>query len=294
MSDDSLQKKFIDIDGLEMAYHESGEGDPIVFLHGNPTSSYLWRNIIPYIRTYGRCIAPDLPGMGESGKLINSDDGSYRFVEHRYYLEAFLNRLGIDNNIIFILHDWGSALGFDWAYRHSDSIKGIVYMESIVRPALWSDLTEKFKAFLIDLRSDKGDGMILQNNLFIETLLPSLIIRELSNTEMSNYRLPYLQTGESRRPMLTWPREIPIEGDPSDTYDIINAYSKWLPDTSIPKLFINADPGMILTGERRKFCRSWKNQEEFTVKGLHYLQEDSPDEIGEGIAAWLGKYFDVT
>jgi len=276
-----------------MAYVEEGQGDPIVFLHGNPTSSYLWRNIIPYAKEFGRCIAPDLFGMGDSDKLENSGPDSYRFDEHRAYLDELLTTLDVTQDVILVVHDWGSVLGFDWANRHRNAIKGIAYMESIVRPARWEDLGEDFKALLTVLRSPAGEKLILEDNMFIEKILPKMVLRNLTEEEMAAYRQPYLEPGESRRPMLTWPRQIAVDGDPADIAEIVKNYGDWLSQTQIPKLFINAEPGVILVGSRREFCRGWPNQSEVTVKGLHFVQEDEPDQIGEAIAQWLQAILDI-
>ncbi len=280
-------KRTASINGYQMSYVECGEGEPIVFLHGNPTSSYLWRNIIPYCESLGRCIAPDLIGMGDSQKLSASGPDSYRFVEHRDYLDALLDHLGVHDNVTLVLHDWGSALGFDWANRHRSAVKGIVYMEAIVRTLSWDEWPKSMKPIFEGFRSPAGDAMVLDNNVFIEQVLPSSIIRQLSEEEMNEYRRPFLQPGEDRRPMLTWPRQIPIEGEPADVSAIVDSYSQWLSQSELPKLFINADPGAILRGPARDYCRTWPNQSEVSVKGTHFIQEDSADEIGEAIVDWL-------
>ncbi len=272
--------------GHSMAYIEVGKGDPIVFLHGNPTSSYLWRNVIPHLAEHGRCIAPDLLGMGDSQKQTPSGPGTYRFLEHSSYLDSLFEVLGVQKNVTLVLHDWGSALGFDWAGRHRNSVKGIAYMEAIVRPVTWDEWPEDARSFFQRLRSEEGEEMILARNLFIERVLPNSIMRDLTETELNEYRRPYVDVGEARRPMLTWPREIPIDGAPADVHRIVDGYSKWLATSEIPKLFINADPGSILVGAQREFCRTWPNQAEVTVKGIHFIQEDSPNEIGRAIAAW--------
>ncbi|MEQ8745951.1 haloalkane dehalogenase [Pyruvatibacter sp.] len=270
-----------------MAYVEMGAGDPIVFLHGNPTSSYLWRNIMPHLKDLGRCIAPDLIGMGDSEKLDNPGPDSYRFVEHREYLDAALETLGITKNVVLVIHDWGSALGFDWANRHRDAMKGIVYMEAIVKPMTWEEwpdaATDIFKGF----RSPAGDEMVLQNNVFVEAVLPGSVLRGLTDEEMTVYRRPFANAGEDRRPTLTWPRQIPLAGEPADVVGIVEAYGKWLSSTDLPKLFINAEPGAILTGTARDFARAWPNQTEITVPGNHFVQEDSPHEIGAAAADFV-------
>jgi haloalkane dehalogenase len=272
-----------------MAHVEVGEGDPIVLLHGNPTSSYLWRNILPYLQPLGRCIAPDLIGMGDSAKLPNSGPGSYRFVEHRRYLDALLEALNVRERVTLVIHDWGSTLGFDWANRHRDAVKGIAYMEAIVRPQGWDHWdVMNMRPFLQALRSEAGEAMVLQDNFFIEKILPRAILRKLSDEEMAEYRRPFAEPGEGRRPTLTWPREIPIEGDPTDVTAIVDAYADWLKTNSVPKLFLNAEPGGILAGGKvLEHARSLPAQTEVTVKGVHFVQEDSPDQIGRAIADWI-------
>lgn len=283
------EKKFIEIHGKRMAYVESGSGDPIVFQHGNPTSSYLWRNIMPQLEDQGRCIAVDLIGMGDSEKLDDSGPDRYRYVEHRDYLFAAWEALGIADRVTLVIHDWGSALGFDWAFQHPESVLGIAYMEAIVRPISWDEWPAAAKSVFQGFRSEAGEQMVLEKNMFVERVLPSSVLRELSDDEMSVYRRPYLEPGEDRRPTLTWPRQIPIDGEPADVHAIVATYSQWLSECGIPKLFVNAEPGAILTGAPREFCRGFKNQEEVTVPGSHFLQEDSPREIGEAIAAWRRK-----
>ena len=273
--------------GSKMAYVETGEGEPIVFLHGNPTSSYLWRGVIPYLASLGRCIAPDLIGMGDSDKLEGSGPGSYRFIEHRRYLDALLEALGVDEGVTLVTHDWGSALGFDWANRHRDAVKGLAYMEAIVQPLTWAQWPEASRRVFQGFRSESGESMILEKNVFVERVLPGSIRRELSEEEMAEYRRPFLEPGEGRRPTLTWPREIPIEGEPADVTGIVGSYADWLSESPVPKLFVNAEPGAILVGEQREFCRTWPNQIEVTVPGIHFIQEDSPDEIGRAISEWL-------
>jgi haloalkane dehalogenase len=289
-----LSKCFATIDGKRMAYHESGgggiQGETIVFLHGNPTSSYLWRNVIPHVRDLAddpvRCIAPDLIGMGDSDKLDDSGPDSYRFVEHRQYLDGLLDHLELGDRVTLVVHDWGSALGFDWANRHRDRIAGLAYMEAIVRPLEWGDWPDAARRFFQALRSPAGDGMVLAKNLFVETILPASILRTLDADEMAEYRRPFAEAGEARRPTVTWPREIPIDGEPADVAAIVQAYADWLATCEIPKLFVNAEPGSILTGSQRDFCRTWPNQTEVTVAGNHFVQEDSADEIGRAIASW--------
>ncbi len=269
---------------VQLATVDTGEGDPIVFLHGNPTSSYLWRNIIPRVAGIARCLAPDLLGMGQSDKAPN---GSYRFADHARYLDAWFDAMDLNQNVTLVGHDWGSALAFDWAFRHQDRLKGIIYMEAIVRPLSWEEWPERSRALFQSMRSPAGEEIVLEKNVFVERILPGSVMRGLTDEEMEVYKRPYLIPGESRRPTLTWPRQIPLDGEPAGVVEIVHNYSQWLSVSNIPKLFINADPGVILTGPQREFCRAWPNQQEITAQGLHFIQEDSPDEIGQAIARWL-------
>jgi haloalkane dehalogenase len=280
---DAYERHRIALLETEISYVDTGAGEPVVFLHGNPTSSYLWRNVIPHVEGLGRCLAPDLVGMGDSGA---APDGSYRFVDHARYLDAWFEALGL-TNVTLVVHDWGSALGFYWAYRHPERVRGIAYMEAVVRPLTWEEWRDESRQIFQDLRSEAGEEMVLEKNLFIEGILPSAVLRDLTEEEMNVYRRPYLEPGESRRPTLTWPRELPINGEPEDVVSIVDDYSKWLAQSDVPKLFVNAEPGAILTGSQREFCRTWPNQEEVTVRGVHFVQEDSPHEIGEAVATFV-------
>ena len=281
-------KRYAKALGKRMAYVEAGAGDPIVFLHGNPTSSYLWRNVIPHLEGTGRCIAPDLIGMGDSDKIAPSGADTYRFVEHREYLDALFETLGVSTNVTFVLHDWGSALGFDWANRHPDAVRGIAYMEALVAPiASWDDWPPAARAAFQGFRSPQGEEIILRDNAFVEGMLPRSVLRKLGDAEMNAYRRPFMEAGEGRRPTLTWPRQIPIAGEPEDVARIVADYAGWLAASDVPKLFVNAEPGAILTGAQREVCRRWPNQTEITVAGSHFVQEDSPDAIGQGIRDWL-------
>ncbi|TNF80794.1 MAG: haloalkane dehalogenase [Gammaproteobacteria bacterium] len=279
-------KKTIEVLGKTMAYVEMGEGDPIVFQHGNPTSSYLWRNIMPHLADQGRCIAIDLIGMGDSDKLDDPGPDSYTFTEHREYFDAALAALGVTDNVTLVIHDWGSALGFDWANRHREQVKGICYMEAIVRPMDWEEWPEAAAGIFKGFRSEAGEEMVLEKNLFVEAVLPGSVLRDMTEEEMTVYRRPFLNPGEDRRPTLTWPRQIPLSGEPAEVVSIVQDYSVWLAGAEVRKLFINAEPGAILINDQREFCRGWPNQTEVTVRGNHFLQEDSPHEIGEAIAAW--------
>src|SRR5258705_438064 len=284
------QKKRRQVLGLEMAYVDEGQGHPIVFLHGNPTFSYIWRNILPHVQELGRIIAPDLIGMGDSQKLPDSGPGSYTFVEHRRYLDALLEALGVRERVTFVVHDSGSALGFDWANRHREALKGIAYMEAIVGPQSW-DHWDKFgmRPALQALRSEAGEAMVLRDNFFIEQILPKAILRTLSAEEMAEYRRPFAEPGEGRRPTLTWPRQIPIEGEPADVVATAAPYPDWLAKGDVPKLFLKAAAGGILASRAMlDSIRKWPAQAEVTVAGVHFVQEDSPDEIGRAVADWMG------
>jgi len=281
---DPYPRRRIDVLDTAMAYVDTGAGPPVVFLHGNPTSSYLWRNVIPLVELEGRCLAPDLVGMGDSGK---APAGSYRFADHARYLDAWFEALGLTCDVTLVVHDWGSALGFHWARRHPDRVRALVYMEAIVRPVSWGEWPETARKIFQAMRTPAGEEMILERNVFVERILPASVLRGLTEAEMTVYRRPYLEPGESRRPTLTWPREIPIDGEPADVVAIVDGYARWLATSDRPKLFVNAEPGVILVGAQRESCRAWPNQREITVRGSHFLQEDSPAEIGEAVAAFL-------
>ena len=286
MSTAPLAKQYATVNGLRMAFHERGEGDAIVFLHGNPTSSYLWRDVIPHVEKLGRCIAPDLIGHGDSDKLPDSGPDSYRLAEHRRYLDDLLEQLEVGDSVTFVIHDWGSVLGFDWAFRHPDRVRGLCYMEAFVQPLTWDVWPEIARDIFRGYRSDAGEALTLDMNTFVEGVLPSSIVRQLADEEMAEYRRPFSEPGEARRPTLTWPREIPIDGEPADVVSLVSDYSQWLSRSDIPKLFVDADPGAILTGPQREFCRTWPNQTEVTVPGNHFIQEDSAEKIGSALAEW--------
>lgn len=285
-ADDPHPRKRVDVLDSFMSYVDTGDGAPVVFLHGNPTSSYLWRNVIPHVAPEARCLAPDLIGMGRSGK---APDGGYGFADHARYLDEWFDAILPEGQVALVLHDWGGALGFYWARRNPDRVRALAYMETIVCCVDWDDWPESARGIFQGMRSPKGEELVLERNLFIEGILPNAILRDLSDEEMDAYRAPWREPGESRRPMLTWPRQIPIGGEPPDVARIVDAYSTWLVDSPIPKLFINAEPGSILTGRPRDFCRTWANQEEVTVAGAHFIQEDSPDEIGAAVAQFLAE-----
>jgi haloalkane dehalogenase len=271
--------------GTEIAYCDSGDHDapPVVFLHGNPTSSYLWRNVIPEVEPVARCLAPDLVGMGESGRSVSAE---YTFAEHLRHLDAWFDALGV-RDAVLVGHDWGGALAFDWARRHPERVWGLVYMETIVQPVTWDDWPEAARKMFQLMRSPAGEELVLQKNVFVERILPASILRPLEPEEMEAYRRPFAEPGEQRRPTLTWPRQIPIDGEPAEVAERVSAYGRWLESSDLPKLFVNAEPGSILTGRQRHYCRSWPNQREVTVRGSHFIQEDSPVEIGSAISAFI-------
>jgi haloalkane dehalogenase len=289
---DPHPKKFAFVDGKRMAYVELGEGEPtFLFLHGNPTSSYLWRNVMPEVAGRGRCVAPDLIGMGDSDKLEPPGPDTYRFATHREFLWGFIDAvIGRDRPIVLVVHDWGSALGFDWANRHRDRVKGIVYMEAIVRPLTWAEWPEGSRRVFQGFRSEAGEGMVLDKNTFVERVLPASILRQLEPGEMEEYRRPFAQSREDRWPTLSWPRESPIDGAPAPVVELVTAYADWMEENDVPKLFVNADPGAILVGAQREFCRKWPRQTEVTVRGSHFIQEDSGPEIGRAIAGWSHRH----
>jgi haloalkane dehalogenase len=266
-----------------MSYVDVGEGAPIVFLHGNPTSSYLWRNVIPHVAGLGRCLAPDLIGMGRSG---GSPAKGYRFEDHSRYLDAWFDSLGLTENVTLVLHDWGSALGFHWARRRPERVRAVAYMEAIVQPRRWEDFPNGRDALFRALRSEQGERLVFEENFFVEVVLPKSVIRKLSEEEMGAYREPF-RSRESRAPTLVWARELPIDGHPADVAAAVEDYGAWLTRSPIPKLFIAAEPGALLVGRAREFCRTWPNQREVAVKGIHYLQEDSPEEIGFALREFL-------
>jgi haloalkane dehalogenase len=290
MADDTrpfAEKRFIEIKGRRMAYIDEGDGAPIVFQHGNPTSSYLWRNVMPACRGLGRLIACDLIGMGDSDKLEPSGPDHYTYAEQRAFLFALWDELELGDEVVLVLHDWGSALGFDWASHNRDRVQGIAYMESIVMPIEWSDFPEKARDIFRAFRSAAGEDLILRDNAFVERMLPGSLIRRLEEAEMAEYRRPYLNPGEDRRPTLTWPRQIPLEGEPAGVVKVVTDYASWLSQSQVPKLYIHAEPGALDQGRPREFCRKWPNQKEVTVKGIHFVQEDSPAEIGAALADFV-------
>ena len=280
-------KKFLEIKGRRMAYIDEGEGAPIVFAHGNPTSSYLWRNVMPACRGLGRLIACDMIGMGDSEKLPDSGPDRYTYAEQRSVRFALWEKLGVDKDVVFVLHDADSLLGFDWTRQHPERVQGIAYMEALVQPITLADFPEDVRSLVQGCRSKDGETLVLEKNLIVENVLPGAILRGLSEDEMAAYRAPFANAGEDRRPTLTWLRQIPIEGETPEVVRVATDCGRWLAESRIPKLFINAEPGAVLTGRHREFCRTWRNQTEVTVEGIHFVQEDSPEQIGTALAAFV-------
>jgi haloalkane dehalogenase len=285
-TEDPFPRKRLRVGNAELAYVDEGSGDPIVFLHGNPTSSYLWRNVIPHVQHLGRCIAPDLIGMGESDKLPDAGPGAYSFATHAAYLEGFLDGVGLDGPVTFVLHDWGSGLGFDWAERHRDRVRGIAFTEAIVTPVTWDDWPADARKIFQLMRGADGEAAVLDKNVFVERILPASVARGLTPEAHDRYRAPF-RTRDDRRPTLDWPRQIPIENEPLDVHEVVVRYRDWLATSGVPKLFIDADPGSILVGRQRELVRSWPALTEVTVPGSHFVPEDSPHEIGRALADWI-------
>ncbi|MFF0576402.1 haloalkane dehalogenase [Streptosporangium saharense] len=273
----------VEVPGTYMSHVDTGDGEPVVFLHGNPTSSYLWRNVIPHLADVSRCLAPDLVGMGASGP---APDGAYRFADHARHLDAWFDAVLPEGQVTLVLHDWGSALGFHWAHRHPERVRAIAYMEAIVQPRLWADFPEGRDTLFRAMRGPEGERLILDENFFVETVLPKSVLRTLDEAEMEAYRAPF-RTRESRLPTLVFPRELPIDGTPADVAETVEAYGRWLAGSQVPKLLISAEPGAILVGRALEFARTWPNQREVTVRGVHYVQEDSPHEIGEAVRKFV-------
>jgi haloalkane dehalogenase len=282
-----MEKKYKEIFGKKLAYLDSGEGQSIVFLHGNPASSFLWRNITPAVEGMGRIIVPDLIGMGDSEKLEGIDNPEYQYHGQYKYLSNLLDSLDLGNEINLVIHDWGSALGFQYARENSDRIKSITFMEAIVMPLTWDQWPENARNIFQLMRSEAGEEIVLEKNIFVERILLNDSAKGFSEEEKAEYIRPFKEAGEDRRPTLTWPRQIPVDGEPQKVISEVIKNGEFHKDSSIPKLFINADPGSILIGEQREFVRSWNNLKEVTVKGNHFIQEHSPKEIGEAIKSFI-------
>jgi haloalkane dehalogenase len=280
--------KYREIKGSRMAYIDEGDGDAIVFQHGQPTSSYVWRNVLPHLEGMGRLIACDLIGMGDSDKLDASlGPDRYSLANHRKYLFSLWKQLNLGNRVVLVLDDWGAVLGFDWARQNNQRLQGIVHMEAVAAPLNWSDIPEHARPLFKTLRSPEGERMVLEENIFVEKILPQAVIRQFTEEELNHYRHPFRNGGEDRRPMLSWPRSLPIDGEPAEVAEIVSQNGSWLTQSDVPKLFINGEPGTLVRGRLREIIRQWPNQTEVTVKGRKLLQEDSPDEIGAAIADFV-------
>jgi haloalkane dehalogenase len=290
MNEWSKSKRYVEVDGVRMAYVERGSGRPIVFQHGNPTSSYLWRNILPQLADRGRCLALDLIGMGDSDKLADSGPSRYTLAEHSHYWSGALAALGADRDVVFVLHDWGTALGFDWMRRHPQAAAGVCHMEGVVKPLSWEEWPPAAVDVFRAMRSPAGEELVLEKNVFVENILPKSILRKLAPEEMEAYRAPFRNPGEDRRPTLSWPRQIPLAGEPPEVCALVESYGAFMQSCPVPKLFIRAEPGMIMNGPPTDFARTWPNQTEAVVKGLHFIQEDSADDIAAAIRAWLDTF----
>ena len=276
-------KKYKDIKNSKMAFIDEGSGDTFLFLHGNPTSSFLWRNIAPHVEDIGRIVIPDLIGMGDSDKLEGVDNPGYKYHGQYSYLTALMDELDLGDNIHLIIHDWGSAMGFQFARENQDRIKSITYMEAIVMPLTWDQWPDPATKIFGLFRSEAGEELVLEKNFFVERILLADSSTGYTEEEKSEYIRPFINPGEDRRPTLTWPRQIPLDGEPSEVVEEVRLNAEFHKESDIPKLFINADPGSILIGDQREFARSWKNQTEVTVSGNHFIQEDSSEEIGAAL-----------
>ena len=282
-----MSKNYKEILGKQMAYLDSGEGQSIVFLHGNPASSFLWRNITPSVEGLGRIVVPDLIGMGDSEKLEGKNNPDYQYHGQYKYLSTLLDSLDLGNEINLVIHDWGSAMGFQYARENPDRIKSITFMEAIVMPLTWDQWPENARNIFQLMRSEAGEEIVLEKNVFVERILLNDSADGFSDEEKEEYIRPFKNAGEDRRPTLTWPRQIPVDGEPQVVIDEVTKNGEFHRESDIPKLFINADPGSILVGDQREFVRSWKNLKETTVKGNHFIQEHSPKEIGEALKEFI-------
>ena len=282
-----MSKNYKEILGKQMAYLDSGEGQSIVFLHGNPASSFLWRNITPAVKSLGRIVVPDLIGMGDSDKLEGEDNPDYKYHGQYKYLSALLDSLDLGNEINLVIHDWGSAMGFQYARENPGRIKSITFMEAIVMPLTWDQWPENARNIFQLMRSEAGEEIVLEKNVFVERILLNDSANGFSDEEKAEYVRPFKNPGEDRRPTLTWPRQIPVDGSPQAVIDEVTKNGDFHKNSDIPKLFINADPGSILVGDQREFVRSWQNLREVTVKGNHFIQEHSPKEIGDALKKFI-------
>lgn len=283
----SYEKKKIEIDGLAMAAVDAGDGDPIVFLHGNATSSYMWRNILPHCEGLGRLIAIDNIGQGDSDKLPDSGPTSYLLKEHQHFIDRTLDALGVTENVTLVMHDWGGTLGLTWARAHADRIKGLAFCEAILRDhPSWDEYPEALRGGLRRVRGPEGREMVMEDNFFVERIFTAGVMRDIEAETMAEIRRPYLGAPENRRPTLSWVRQIPVEGQPAFVAELVEDLSDWMAETPTPKLFIRAEPGQIMFEKDIDMIATWPALTTAMVKGLHHPQEDSPDDIGRAIAEW--------
>jgi haloalkane dehalogenase len=282
------KKKAVTVLGKTMRYVQMGAGRPVLFLHGNPTSSYIWRNILPALVDTGQLFAPDLIGMGDSDRLpaTPSQPADYSFHTHYRYLCGFIEALGIGEDLALVLHDWGSALGLHWANQHRSSVRAIAYMEALVKPIHWEDWPADVRGFYEDIRSTRGEALVLEQNLFLNHILPSATLTPLSAEDLVEYRRPFTRP-EERHPMLAWPRSIPIDGEPADMVELVENYGAWMCDAAMPKLLIKVELGSILTGRQLEFAQCWRNQREVPVTAKHYVQEDAPEAVSSALRDFL-------
>lgn len=274
---------YVEVVGSQIHYVDEGLGHPVLFLHGNPTSSYLWRNIIPYVTPVARCIAPDLIGMGKSDK----PSIPYRFVDHVRYVEGFIHKLGL-RNITLVLHDWGSAIGFHYAMRNEDNVKGLAFMEAIVKPFTWKEFPKEFRiGFRLFRAPFIGWFLIMGLNMYVEKVMPRAIVRDLTDEEKNHYRKPFIRTHD-RKPVRQWPREIPIAGTPEDVHQRVLEYSEKLQRSHLPKILFHGSPGGIMDEKMVEWCvKNLPNLRTVNIgSGIHYLQEDNPHLIGQMLADW--------
>ena len=279
-----FKSKFVDVHGSRMHYVDVGEGDPVLFLHGNPTSSYLWRNIIPHLSGQARCIAPDLIGMGKS----DHPKIPYRYDDHYRYVTGFVDALDIGSNLTLVIHDWGSALGFRWAHQHQDAVKGIAFMEAMLFPLSWERMPAEYRTGFRMMRSPGlGWGMISVGNVFIKKMLPDMVARGLT-PEAQAYYASAFPTIASRQAVRQWPQEIPIDGKPADNDATVGAFGEWLTRTELPKILFHGSPGTIIREDDVAWVReNLANLQVVDIgDGLHFIQEDNPGLIGSELSKW--------
>lgn len=290
-ADFPIPGKNLTVHGVRLHYVEAGSGRPVLFLHGNPTSSYLWRNVIPYVQPQARAIALDLVGMGGSGK----PDIAYTFADHYRFVEGFIEALNL-RDLTLVVHDWGAALGFEYARRHPDNVRGIAFMEGVLPPtfpqpsfeAMGEEMGGMFRAFK---DAKKGVELVIDNHLFVEKVLPGFVNRTLGDTEMAAYRAPYVDK-TARKPLLAWPRQVPIAGEPADVVQAIGRIGEFMQSTDKPLLLLYATPGVLVPPAAVAwYTQHLRNVETvFVGQGFHFIQEDQPEAIGRAVADWMRRH----